>query len=127
MSDNLSEYSASVTVSLENQDYTQAVTAFADTTSSLMSSYNTKQLFIGIAISVGVGLVVALIVTSGMKKQLDGARHNVRAEEYVKGGSLDVKIARDLYLYSTVTRTPKPRNTSTHSSGSGRTHGGGRI
>jgi len=51
----------------------------------------------------------------------------------MKSGSLNITESRDTFLYNTVTRTAKPKNTdsgssggsSTHTSSSGETHGGG--
>ena len=43
----------------------------------------------------------------------------------MKQGSLQVTESRDIFLYRNVIRTAKPKETSTtHTSSSGRTHGG---
>ncbi|MBQ9472409.1 MAG: TPM domain-containing protein, partial [Ruminococcus sp.] len=48
------------------------------------------------------------------------------AANYVRAGSMNVTQSRDTYLYSTVTRTEKPKNNggSSHSSGGGSYSGG---
>ena len=47
------------------------------------------------------------------------------AADYKKPGSFQMKYARDLFLYSTVTKTEKPKASSgSHTSSSGESHGG---
>ena len=78
-----------------------------------------------------MGIVLALIVVGSMKGQLRTVRFQPAANSYVKRGSLNVTESRDMYLYHTVTRTPKPKEnerssgSSTHESSSGSTFGGG--
>lgn len=78
-------------------------------------------------ISLGIGFVLALIVTAVMKSQLKTVRSKQDAGDYVKPGSLNVTHRQDLFLYRNVHRTPKPKDggSSTHRSSSGRSHGGG--
>ncbi len=78
-------------------------------------------------ISLLLGFIIAFIITLIMKGQLKSVRFKENASEYVKRGSLNVTHSRDLYLYSRVTRTPRPKDKSsgTHRSSSGRSHGGG--
>ena len=51
------------------------------------------------------------------------------ANNYLKNGSLNITDSSDIFLYSNVTRTAKPKNndndSSTHESSSGNTYGGG--
>ena len=72
-------------------------------------------------------IVIALIVTGVMKGQLKSVRAQAAAANYVKQGSMNITNSSDFYLYRTVTRTQKEENksSSTHTSSSGRTHGGG--
>ena len=76
-----------------------------------------------------IGLVVALIATGPMKRELKSVRRQMKADAYVTPGSLQLTGSRDLFLYTQVTKTEKPESTSggssTHTSSSGRTHGGG--
>lgn len=79
-------------------------------------------------ISLGIGLVVALIVTMIMKGQLKSVRKQSAAADYEKPGSMMVTDSREYYLYSHVDREEKSDNdggSSTHTSSSGNTHGGG--
>jgi uncharacterized protein len=82
-----------------------------------------------ILISAGVGLVIALITVGIMKGKLKTVRRQPAAGNYVRKGSMNITESSDLFLYSKVNRTAKPKNngsgSSTHTSSSGRTHGGG--
>ena len=85
--------------------------------------------FGSLIISLGVGLVVALIATLIMKGQLKSVRYQSAAANYLIPGSMKVTDSRDMFLYRNVHREKKPENnsggSSTHTSSSGRTHGGG--
>ena len=80
-------------------------------------------------ISLLVGLTVALIVTSIMKAQLKSVRANDTATEYVRRGSMNIKVSRDIFLYRHVSRIKKPESNSgtSRSGGGGRGHGGGKF
>lgn len=124
----LSDISEAISDPFYYGNYGEGVLAYINTVDSLMSSHKSGGLVGSIVVSVIAGFVVALIVTGSMKSKLNGARFNDRAENYVKDGSLNLTVSRDLFLYRTVSRTAKPQNnSSTHKSGSGRTHGGGRV
>ena len=76
-----------------------------------------------------IGLVVALIATGPMKRELKSVRKQLKADAYVDSGSLRLTGSRDLFLYAKVTKTEKPKSTSdgstTHTASSGKNHGGG--
>ena len=79
-----------------------------------------------------IGLVVAVIVTSIMKKQLKTVQLKSEANNYVKANSMILTENRDLFLYNQVSRRARPKETdnssggsSTHTSSSGTSHGGG--
>ncbi len=79
-------------------------------------------------ISIGIGIIIALIVTGIMKGQLKSVRANNAAARYVEKSSMKITTSKDLYLYSTVTKIKNPEKSSgssTHRSSSGRSHGGG--
>ena len=87
--------------------------------------------FIYIVITIIVALIVGAIYISKLKKQLKSVELQRGAANYVKDGSMNVTIQKDIYLYSTVTRTARPKNTSSgggggFSTGGGRSSGGGR-
>lgn len=86
------------------------------------------QFVTSLIISLIIGFVVALIVTGSMKGKLKTVRQQVRADDYVTPGSLQLTTSRDLFLYTQLTRTEKPQQSTgstTHTSSSGTTHGGG--
>ena len=62
-----------------------------------------------ILIALGVGLLVALIVTLIMKGQLKSVRFQRAASSYIRSGSFHLTQSYDLFLYRNVTRTPKPK------------------
>ncbi len=80
-------------------------------------------------ISLGVGLVAALIVTGKLKGELKTVRAATAAADYVKAGSLNITGSNDFFLYRNVRRVAKQTSSSggsrTHTSSSGRSHGGG--
>ncbi len=82
-------------------------------------------------ISIVVGFIAALIVTTVMRSQLNSVHFQGGARNYVKKGSLQVTSAREMFLYRHVHRRAKPKQNSsgggsrTHRSSSGRSHSGG--
>ena len=93
-----------------------------------------------LVISVVIGIVIAIIYTNFLKSQLKTVKSKPSASDYVIPGSFGLTGQRDVFLYSNVKKTPKPKNnntgsrggssfgggSSTHRSSSGRTHGGSR-
>lgn len=86
-------------------------------------------------IAVVVGFVVSFIVTGIMRLSLHSVFSEPAADSYMKKDSLRLTKNYDLFLYKNVTRTEKPKETSTSTSGSsggstthvsssGNTHGG---
>lgn len=74
-------------------------------------------------ISLVFGLIVALIVVSSMKSQLKSVGMQRGAANYVRKGSFNITQSRDIYLYRNVTRTARPKETSSsHSSGGSTVH-----
>ena len=85
---------------------------------------------INLLIALAVGLVAGLLVTGNMRRKLKTVRKQDRAASYVRQGSMNVTRCNDFYLYSTVSKSAKPKNennsggSSTHTSSSGDTFGG---
>lgn len=84
---------------------------------------------IWIPISIGIGIILALIIVGTMKDELKTVRAQAAADNYLKKDSLDVTESSDLFLYHTVERTERKEDSnssgsSTHTSSSGNTHGG---
>lgn len=92
-------------------------------------AYDVTWIFVGLII----GLATGLIVTGIMRSRLKSVRAQKYAGSYIKDGSMNITVARDIYLYRTISRTAKPKQdsgggrggSSTHKSSSGSTHGGG--
>ena len=85
---------------------------------------------IWIGISLIVGFIMALSITSSVKSQLKTVRREPAAGSYVVDGSMRVKESREFFLYRNITRREKPKNnnkggSSTHRGSSGTFHGGG--
>lgn len=83
-----------------------------------------------LGIAIGVGLVIAIVRVSSLKAQLKTIRSRREADDYVKQGSMTLTTQEDSFLYTTLSRVPRPKKSSsgggssTHTSSSGRTHGG---
>ena len=77
-------------------------------------------------IAIGIGFFLAFLIMNSIKKKLTTVAMQHGAASYVRAGSMNVTQSRDTYLYSTVTRTAKPKNNSgsSHSSGGGSYSGG---
>jgi uncharacterized protein len=76
-----------------------------------------------------ISLLTGLIIILSWKKQMNTALAKEQADNFIIPGSLVFTQQTDRFLYSTVTKTAKPKSTSssigTHMSSSGRSHGGG--
>ena len=126
---------------LSEGDYAGAFETFAELCDEFITQaktgdpYDTHNLpkepfdfLMNLAICFVIGLVIAAIATAIMKGQLKSVRSQAGASSYVKSGSLNVTHRQDLFLYRDVKRTAKPKDSggsSTHTSSSGRSHGGG--
>ncbi len=85
-----------------------------------------------IPISLLVGAIVSFVITGSMKAKLKTVGMQWGASSYISPGSLNLFGSRDLFLYDTVTKVARPkessssssRGSSTHTSSSGRSHGG---
>ena len=77
-------------------------------------------------ISLGIGLVIALIATGSMKGKLKTVRMQKTANQYTRQGSMQITHSSDFFLYRTVNRT-KRESSSSGSSGSSRNVGGGKF
>lgn len=127
--------------SLSDDDYVGAFEIYADQCDEFITQaktgdpYDTHNLpkepfdfLMNFGICFVIGLVIAAIATAIMKGQLKSVRTQAGASSYVKNGSMNVTHRQDLFLYRDVKRTAKPKDSSgssTHTSSSGRSHGGG--
>lgn len=118
-----------ITPDLSEGSYADAFDTFVDKCEYYLDGHTNGFPFntgMNLLIAIGVGLVVALIVTGIWKGQLKSVRKQERASVYVKPGSMNLTQSGDFYMYRTVTRTAKPKsNSSSSSGGSSRNVGGG--
>lgn len=122
---------------LAEDKYYLAMDTFANLAKELLEMaangepYNEKQLDTTyILIVVGCALLLPLLIawfmTSKKLGQMKTAVENNYAANYIKSGSKRLDVSRDIFLYSNIIKTEKPKNNSgSHTSSSGRTHGGG--
>lgn len=120
-----------ITIYLSDELYADAFETYIDECEYYIDGHINGFPFEGgitFVISLVIGLVVALIVTSIMKGQLRSVRANDTATEYVKQGSMNVRVSRDIFLYRHISRTKRPEsNSSSSSGGGGRGHSGGKF
>jgi uncharacterized protein len=127
---------------LSDDLYEHAFLTFADNCDKFVTQARTGEPYDGdfmpeaefepfwtLAICLVIAFIISLIITGVMKAQLKSVRSQTRASQYVRTGSLNVTCANDFFLYRTLTRVPRPKESSssgssTHRSSSGRTHGG---
>ena len=87
--------------------------------------YSTKYIIGVIVICLVTPLLIAFWMMKKKLKKMKTAVENDYAANYMKPGSMKLNMSRDLFLYSRITKTEKPKGDSgTHTSSSGRTHGG---
>ena len=82
-----------------------------------------------ILISLAVGLAcggIGLLILRGM---MNSKHAQSGATDYLNRGSYDLRVQRDMFLYSHITKTPRPKDnggsSAGRSGGGGRSHGGG--
>ena len=76
------------------------------------------------------GLIAAVVTVLIMRSKMNTAKMQKSAANYLKDGSFRLRQRSDMYLYSRVSRTARPKNTSSgggssvHRSSGGISHGG---
>lgn len=124
---------------LKSKDYNKAFEIFANLCDEFITKANTdkpydtgnlpkKQLSIfWIPGAVLIGVFIAWLTVTYMKKQLKTVESKSKADDYIQKNSLQIKNSRDIFLYSNIVRRARPKSSSgssTHRSSSGSTHGG---
>ena len=77
-----------------------------------------------------IGLIIAAVTVWVMRSKMNTAKLQKSAANYLKDGSFRLRQRSDMFLYSRVTRTARPKNTSSgggssvHRSSGGISHGG---
>ena len=121
---------------LKKDNYYAAVKSYADHTEELLEMaaegkpFNKRQHSMKYILCVVAGALLLPLILAYfmMHKKLCAMKTAVKednAANYMKPNSMNLDFSRDIFLYSTVTKTEKPKSDSgSHTSSSGRSHGG---
>ncbi len=112
---------------LSRGDYAGACRSFASGCEEALQNPSGFSWKTTLLISLVVGIILAFVTVSVMKGQLISVKSRNEANDYVRRDSLNLRNARDIYLYRTVSRVRRDTDSSggrTHRSSSGRSHGG---
>lgn len=105
--DTISDDSAAVVLS-DNYD-TAAINETGETEGddSDKAPVATRDIIIAVCISVVVGIIIGFIGSGIMKSKLTSVRYQSGAADYMVPDSFKLNDSRDVYLYSTVTKTER--------------------
>ena len=105
--DTISDGSAAVALS-DNYD-TAAINETGDTKDddSDKAPVATRDIVIAVCISVVIGIIIGFIGSGIMKSKLKSVSYQSGAADYVVPDSFKLNDSRDVYLYSTVTKTER--------------------
>ena len=105
--DIISDGSAAVVLS-DNYD-TATINETGDTESddSDEAPVSTRDIVIAVCISVVIGIIIGFIGSGIMKSKLKSVSYQSGAADYVVPDSFKLNDSRDVYLYSTVTKTER--------------------
>ena len=105
--DTISDDSAAVVLS-DNYD-TAAINETGETEGddSDKAPVATRDIIIAVCISVVVGIIIGFIGSGIMKSKLTSVRYQFGAADYMVPDSFKLNDSRDVYLYSTVTKTER--------------------
>ena len=92
--------------------FTVGICAYSNT---YYASEDSSSISSCILIAVAVGLIAAFITCMVLRGQLKSVKNARNASSYVKYGSFVLTEKHDIFLYSTVTKTPRPQNNSSKS------------
>ncbi len=133
-----------VTPYVRNKDYYQVMYTYVNLSEKFLKEarnnrpYDTNNKVKGTidyikyeAIALGVSLVLAIIIVVAMKLKMNTALKRSTAQEYIRAGSMNLTVNKDVFMYSNTTKvkiqssSSSGGGSSTHRSSSGRSHGGG--
>ncbi len=118
---------------LSDGRYQAAFLAYADTVDELVSYYEKEGKPFDPAdrfswVALGIAVILALVVMYGVQVYLVSMMSNVQpgygASAYLLGDSIRLEAPTDTFLYMTVTRAPKPKESNRGGSDIGGGHGG---
>lgn len=82
----------------------------------------------GVLLAVVIGIAIGGIALLVMRSAMNTRHKQSGAGDYLKQDGFHLRVHRDVYLYSRVTKRPRPKDnggSSVHRSSGGRSHGGG--
>ena len=127
---------------LKENKYYEAFDTFADLSDKFLTQAKTDKPYdkgnlprepislLWIPIAIGLGILIVKFIVQSMADKLKTVRPALAANSYVKENGLNITNSEDKFLYSKVNKTERPKErdsgggSSTHTSSSGRTHGG---
>ncbi len=142
--DDAQEYmSGNFTSYMSDGDFASAFTVFAEDCDYIIQNYDMGNYygvnygeeqqegfyfsFSMVFTAIIAGVIIAFIAVLVMKGQLNTVKFQSAAADYLRKDRFSVNVSRDIFLYSTVSRVAKPKDTgrsSVHTSSSGSSHGG---
>ncbi|MBQ4527569.1 MAG: TPM domain-containing protein [Clostridia bacterium] len=126
--DAISELKDKIESHLSDGSYYLAIDAFADFADKQIEKVRNDPTFMLIVIgcALAIPLLIAFVLMKSKLSKMKTAVENNYAANYIKPGSMRLDVSKDLFLYSHITKTPRPKsNSGSHKSSSGRSHGGG--
>ena len=111
----------------DDYDYNDGNDYNYDPAGTTKSKPDGKTILIAVAISVVIGIASGFIGTGIMRSKLKSVKYQSGAADYVVPNSFKMHDSRDIYLYSTVTKTERPTDNDNHSGSSGGFGGGTHI
>ena len=105
-----------ISVTLSDNYDTAAINETGDTEDddSDKAPVATRDIIIAVCISVVVGIIIGFIGSGIMKSKLTSVRYQSGAADYVVPDSFKLDDSRDIYLYSTVTKTERSTDDNKH-------------
>lgn len=106
----------SATAALSDNYDTAAINETGDTESddSDKAPVATRDIVIAVCISVVIGIIIGFIGSGIMKSKLKSVSYQSGAADYVVPDSFKLNDSRDIYLYSTVTKTERSTDDNKH-------------
>ncbi len=112
------------------------IESYSDGTPYEATLFDSNEFWFSLFVAVIISIILAFVITAGMKKAMNTAIKKTVAHEYKVDGSLNMTVEEDTYLYENTTKTKIETSsgsggggggTRTNSSGGTRGGGGGRF
>ncbi len=107
---------------LKDRDYYEGFITFLQLCEEEITSYgefDLTDLLMDLGIALVIGIIIAVIVVLVLRGQLKSVKFEAAANNYVKDGSFNLTVQRDIFLYRTVTRIARPKSSSSSGGSSG--------